>query len=144
MITQIVERLKDRAPGLNTRVEGAAAFSALVKQGQLPQVTPAAHVIPVGLNGGLVGSAANAFTQMTIETIGVIITVRSNDQAGARGVEPIDALKTEVIEALAGWAPNEDMTGVFSLAGGNIVSVQAGAISYQLNFAIQDQLRITP
>lgn len=144
MIAQIIARLKERAPGLSSRVEGAAAFSAMVQRGQLPQVTPAAHVIPVGLAGGAVGSAANAFTQMTVESIGVVLTLRSNDQSGGRGVEPIDALKNEVIAALVGWAPSDDTVGIFRLAAGRTLSVQGGAIVYQLDFAIEDQLRIIP
>jgi hypothetical protein len=143
MIDQVIARLKDRAPGLASRVEGAAAFSAMMQRGQLPQVTPAAHVIPVGLSGGPVDSAANVFTQRMNEVIGVVLTVRSNDQAGARGVEPIEQLKSETIAAIAGWAPNDDIVGVFRLSSGRMLSVQGGAIVYQLDFAIEDQLRIT-
>ena len=48
----IIERLKDRVSRIwAMRVVGAAEFAALTATGAVPQVTPAAHVIPTGISG---------------------------------------------------------------------------------------------
>ena len=141
MIADIITRLKSNAPVFSGRVEGAGSFAAMMQSKRLPHVTPAAHIVPVGLQGGKAEAAAGAFTQDTVETFGVIFTVRSSDPVGRDKLEPIDAIKAEVIAALAGWAPSTEV-GVFQLVSGSLRNITDGALVYQLDFRISDQLRI--
>ena len=46
-----------------------------------------------------------------------------------------------MIAALAGWGP-DSAPGVFELSRGDLVSMKAGALIYQLDFTLNDQLRI--
>lgn len=141
MIDLVIARLKGQVSDFHNRVEGAAALSALIERQALPANTPAAHVIPAAMRGGTADAAAGAFLQEFTETVAVVITVRPNDRVGARGIEPIEALKTSVINALVGWAPSDEL-GVFTLTSGQITTVLGGAVAYTLQFRIADQLRI--
>lgn len=141
VIADVIARLEDQVTGLRS-VEGVADFTTLLKQNALPQQTPAAHVVPTGIRGGKPETATGVFTQPTSEAVAVILTVRSNDQAGERALEAVDALIESTIAALAGWAPNDEL-GVFQLERGSVMNMSAGALVYQLEFSIADQLRIT-
>lgn len=141
MIEAVISRLQERVQALNNRTEGAAQFAALMQSNSLPQQTPAAHVIPLGLQGGKSEAAASAFLQRYVEAIAVILTVRSHSATGKRSLSSIDTLIWEVVEALAGWAPGAEI-GVFELARAQLVSMQTGTLVYQIEFRINDQLRI--
>lgn len=141
MIADIIIRLKTMAPSFNQRIEGAGSFAAMMASKQLPHITPAAHVVPVSLNGGKAEAATGAFTQDTTETFGVVFTLRSADPVASDKLEPVDALKAEIIAAIAGWAPSDEV-GVFQLVGGRLLNIFDGALVYQIDFRISDQLRI--
>jgi hypothetical protein len=140
MIADIITRLQEKVTDFRS-VEGAASFSALIKRKALPQATPAAHVIPMSLRGSNPDAATGVFRQSITETVGIVITVRPNDHIGARGIDPVEHLKTEVIKAIAGWA-TDDEVGVFQVTSGSMTSVSGGAVVYTLQFSIADQLRI--
>lgn len=91
MIDAIITRLEAQVPDLAHRVEGAAQFLALKQSGILPQSTPAAYVLPMGLRGGRASAAAGAFLQDYAEQISVIMFVRNNDRTG----EAVDRLKLQ-------------------------------------------------
>lgn len=139
----VIARLQDRVPDLSGRIEGAAHLAQLQAQNQFPKVTPAANVISTGLQGGVADAASGVFRQSFDETIGVILTFRNTTGKGARALDKISTVKRAVIEAICGWAP-DDMVGVFKLLRGGIVSFAGGTLVYQIEFAVGDQLRITP
>ena len=137
-----VRGLLGTLPEFVGRVEGAAAFAELMRLNALPQVTPAAYVIPLGLQGGVSDVAAGLYRQEVREIVGVTIALRSFSKTGERSLPELDRLVEGVVNTIAGTAP-PDATGVFSLARGSIVSMAAGTIVYQLEFSLSDQLRIT-
>ncbi len=143
MIGAVQTRLEARVPALTGRVQGAADFSDLMHRNQLPQVTPAAHVLGLGMTGGRGESASGLYTQIFDQVIAVLLTIRSHSATGERVLDDAESLIRAVVEALVGWAPTSE-TGVFRLVRGNLVSMQAGTLVYQLDFTITDQLRITP
>ena len=53
----------------------------------------------------------------------------------------IPVLIRQVLDAVAGWGP-DDAVGVFELARGSLLHNRDGRLVYQLDFAIDDQLRI--
>lgn len=141
MIGPVINRLTSQVPDFSGRIEGAAEFAALMRQNALPQVTPAAHVLPLGLRGGQGQTGAGAFRQEVEEVVAVLITLRAHSRTGREALPDLDALIRKVIAAIAGWGP-EDAIGVFRLARGQLVSMSAGTMLYQLDFALTDQLRI--
>lgn len=141
MIAAIIARLKSNAPSFNGRIEGAGSFAAMIQAKRLPYITPAAHVVPVSMTGGKADAATGAYTQDTTETFGVIFTIRSGDPIGGDRLEPIDAIKSEVINAIAGWAPSDEI-GVFQFVSGRMQNIADGALIYEVDFRINDQLRI--
>lgn len=125
------------------RIEGAAEFAALMKSNALPQVTPAAFVLPLGLQGGQADAAAGAYTQALERVFGVVLVMRNAGRTGEDALDPLDALIEQTVTALAGWGP-ADAPGVFRLVRGALVSMAAGTVVYQLDFSISDQVRILP
>ncbi len=140
-VADIIARLNAAVPGLQGRIQGAGEFSALMKSNALPQVTPAAFVVPTGLMGSAGDAITGAFTQPIERMFGVIVVLRAADRTGARAIDPLDTLIDETLAAIVGWAPG-NAVGVFRLVRGNLVSLSAGTIVYQLDFALPDQLRI--
>lgn len=143
LIEDLIARLKERVPDFSGRVEGALNLAELMAAGALPQTTPAANVLSVGLQGGTPDAAAGLFRQPYEEVFGVMLTFRSNTPVGKRAFDRVEEIKRAVIEAVAGWVPS-DQFGPFRLARGTLVNFSAGTLVYQIDFAIGDQLRIIP
>jgi hypothetical protein len=143
LVADLAGRLEERVTELAGRVQTAAELSELVRQGAWPQASPAAFVLPLGITPRSSGdAAAGAFTQAVDESFGVLLVLRaSGDLTGGRAVAPVDALTWAVISAVCGWAPAGTM-GVFRLSRGAIVAASAGRVVYQIDFAIQNQVRI--
>jgi hypothetical protein len=79
---------------------------------------------------------------MLDRAIGVVLALKAlGDAKAQRAVPKIDALEKAVINAVAGWAP-DDVAGVFVVTKGRLVSVNKGLVLYQVDFALKDQLRI--
>lgn len=133
-------------PDFHGRVQGAAALSALMAQGQAPQVTPAAFVLPLGLRGGAADAVTGLFRQQVAWTSGVVVCVRvAGDVTGAKATEVLVPLIEAVILAIAGTdvlGPQGTAIGVWRVSRGELLSLSAGLLVYQLDFAIDDQLRI--
>lgn len=143
MLQEVIARLEASVPALVGRTEGAMQFADLMKRNALPQATPAAFVLPLGLIGGAADAATGAFTQMVDQAVGVVLVIRSFDRTGARAADPLEALIADVLAALLGWGP-DTAVGVLRLARGGIISMASGAVVYQLDFALADQLRVIP
>jgi hypothetical protein len=140
MIEDVIARLRDQVTALRS-VEGAASLAALMQSNAMPQQTPAAHVITLGMHGGAAEAMAGAFIQSFDETVGVVLTFRTDSQTGARAAGEINVVVRDVIDAVAGWAPTDAM-GQFRMARANLVNMSRGTVIYQIDFAISDQLRI--
>ncbi|KQZ14304.1 hypothetical protein ASD44_09635 [Mesorhizobium sp. Root554] len=143
LVAELVERLDATVPSLARRVEGAAELAELVRRKALPQASPFAFVLPTGLVARAEGdSGTGVFTQMVDEVFAVVLFVRaSGDITGGKALPAIDALVWAVIGAVCGWGPDEAI-GVFQLRRGQLLSAEAGAVIYQLDFALQQQVRI--
>src|SRR5258707_688737 len=112
-ISDVVTRLNAQVPALAGRIEGAAQLAALVKEGALPNVTPAAFVLPLGLQGNPGDAVTGMFRQMIGDTIAVVLVISvAGDVTGAASQPEVDMLRDAVIAAVAGWAPGNQV-GVF-------------------------------
>lgn len=141
VIPAVIARLNSMVPALGGRVAGAADLARLMASQTPPQVTPAAHVYPGGLLGGRAEPILGFYRQDIERLVSVLITVRSQDQAGARALDQIEALLDAVTEAVAGWAPT-DSRGVFVLRRAQPAGASGAAFSFELTFSIPDDLRI--
>ena len=82
------------------------------------------------------------YVQELRETVIVVLFVRvAGDARGGRAIDEVTPLIRQVTEAIAGWAP-DDAIGVFTLQSGELAGSQRGHLIYQLDFTLNDQLRI--
>ncbi|ETR79328.1 hypothetical protein X566_01520 [Afipia sp. P52-10] len=142
LIDAVRDRLHAEVPALKDRVELIAALAALVEQGGLPQREVTAYVVPLGFDDRGGDSMGHLHTQMLSESIGVVLCVKAlGDAAAKRALPTIDTLKDGVISALAGWGP-DTVSGVLRATRGRLLAVANGLVTYQIDFAVLDQLRI--
>jgi len=141
MIDAVADRLNTLVADLQGKVETVAHLADLMKSGRLP-ANASAIVVPLGFRGGKPGDAAGMFTQDINEVIGVLLIASVHDKAGQKALKRIDPLIREVVETLAGWAP-EDVSGVFQVERGKLLSLHQGRMVFQIDFSITDQLRIS-
>jgi hypothetical protein len=137
----VVERVVTQVTSLKS-VQQAAELSALVRAKALPQRMPAAFVLPLGFDWKGGEASSNQFTGMMQEMIGIVLIAEATgDVRAEKAAKAIDALKDEVVAAVAGWAPDSAI-GVFEPVRGRLVSVDCGTVFYQIDFCLLNQLRI--
>jgi len=143
LLDPTVARLKAEVAGLGGRIDGALQLSDLTRKNALPQQTPAAFVVSLGLRGGEADVASGAFTQIITRIIGVVLFIRDNTPDGRHAIDAFEALENDIVSAIAGWAP-ADQIGVFRLISSRALAESAGTKIHQIEFSITDQLRIFP
>lgn len=145
MLGAVAQRIAARVPELAGRMSGAADLADLQRRNALPQVTPAGFVLPLGLRGGAVRAASGLFVQDVEELVGVLLVLRSFQRTGgeAGALADLESLIDGVARAVTGWAPAE-APGVFALRAGRMVSMSAGTMAWQIDFALARQLRHDP
>jgi len=131
-------RLEAGVADLAGRVLGAADMQRLIAQNRLPQVTPAAVVMPLGAQGGPVVAVMGAFRQIVVRRVGVAIVLRAPGGAEARRTDDIEALAEAVLAALAGWTPEETTPGVMRLEGSEVMAREGGTLVAEMVFALDD------
>jgi hypothetical protein len=142
LVDSVAQRIGDTVPALTGCIEFIADLAALIAAGAMPQREVCAFVVPLGFDDRGGDAAVNAVTQMLAESVGVVLAIKALGDAKARRALPtIDVLSQSVIAAIVGWAP-DDVTGVFRVLKGRMVSADKGLVLYQLDFAVLDQLRI--
>lgn len=147
MFAAVKARL-DPIADLGGRIQPAASLSELMARNQAPQTCPAAFVLPSGIRGGSVDAMAGLFKQDIAEMLSIVLFLRSaGDATGGKMTDALVPIRNGVIRAIVGWAPQSDWlegetVGEFSLSRGTLVSLSAGLLTYQLDFSLNDQLRI--
>lgn len=142
-LDEVSARLAERVPALAGRLGHAGGFAQMIKAGQVPQQTPAGFVLPGGFGGGSVNAMTGMFVQDFTETVMLVVVVRvASDPLGTAALDEITPIVRDCIAALAGWGP-ADASGVFVLARGELVGATGGALMFEINFSLTDQLRIT-
>ncbi|WP_316200407.1 MULTISPECIES: hypothetical protein [unclassified Bradyrhizobium] len=142
LVDSVAARIEALVSDLAGRVEGIADLAALVAEGALPQREVTAFVVPLGFDDRGGDSATSVHTQMLENAIGVVLCIKAlGDTKARRALPPIERLTDSVLHAVAGWAP-DDVAGVFRVTRGRLLSAEKGLVLYQLDFALQDQLRV--
>jgi len=142
-VSLIITRLKEQVPDLGGRVAGAAALAQMMAQNGLPQVTPAAHVLPTGIMGGRETAQTGMYRQEIERLFAIVLSVRSHDGSGSRALGTVEALIEAVVLALAGWTP-DPATGGFRLKRVALARFAEGMAVYEITVGLPDQLRIMP
>lgn len=143
LLDAVIDRLDAQVPNLSRRVQGAAELAALIRDGKLPAQTPASYVLPLGFRAREADAAAGLFTQILADQVAVVLVVRvASDATGEKAFGKIDALVEQVLAALAGWEPEDNSFGVLTPTAGDLISLVAGAVMFQVTFSLQRQLRI--
>ncbi len=143
LVDLVAQRIDSRVPELTGAIEFIAELAALMEQGGLPQRDVTAYVLPLGFDDrGGSETTVNVHTQMLADSVGVVLCVKARGDVKARKALPrIDVLANAVVDAVAGWAPNDEV-GVFRVLRGRLIPGASGIIVYQIDFEIMDQLRI--
>ncbi|ALF02053.1 MULTISPECIES: phage tail terminator protein [Salipiger] len=141
MLELVVARLEAEIAELAHRIDGAAEFTRMMETKTLPSGGVRAYVLPTGIRGQRGDAVTGAFTQPITRTIAVVLLTRSVDAAGERALSRLGAFVDEIIATLAGWAPSDEV-GVFELRQASIIPTEHGLLGYQIEFSINDQLRI--
>lgn len=141
-IEEVRARVEEFVPELANRLEGAGRFAELIENNRLPQQTPAGFVLPGGLTGGTAQASVGMFVQNFRETVIVVVVVRvAGDALAMRAIDEASPIIRKVVNAVAGWGP-ADAPGIFVLERGELVGAKDGALVFQIDFSLDDQLRI--
>lgn len=143
-VAAVIDRLNAQVAEISGRVEGALEFADLIERNVMPQVTPAAYVIPVGMRGRPADAAAGLYRQTYDDVVAVVLFIsNSGDASGGGAIPEISTLVDDAVRAIAGWAP-PGAIGVFEMNAGDIVEIANGAVAYQIEFSLAGQLRFEP
>lgn len=135
-------QIEAEVPDLDGRLGNAGDFARLVETNQLPQVTPAGYVLPGGIRASAPDAAAGLFRQSFDEIVGVLLVTRvAGDPLSAKAIDELSPLVNAVVAAVCGWGP-ADAIGVFQLVQAELVGAKNGALVFQIDFLLNDQLRI--
>jgi hypothetical protein len=138
----VSDRIDAHVPALTGHVEDIAALAALIAEGAMPQADVCAFVCPLGFDDKGGDSATGYHTQMLEDAVGVILCIKARGDVKAKKALPtIGELKDDVIDAVAGWGP-DDAIDVFFVRRGRLLSADKGLVLYQIDFSLTDQLRI--
>lgn len=141
-VAEVTARIEARVPALEGRLGNALQFAALVDRDQAPTTTPAGFVLLGPMIGGAADVATGLFRQAFRETVSIVLFDRhAGDPTGARVIDHLTPLVRAIVEAIAGWGP-DDCPGVFVLDRVEPVGVLQAAMLIQLDFSLDDQLRI--
>lgn len=139
----LIARLGAQVSDLTGRIAGALELSTLVTSNNLPQQTPAAFVIPLGLRGKPANAVTGLFRQDYRDMVAVVLVLEApSDPTGDSARPQLQTIIGEVVDTVCGFAPGGESDGVFELASGDLVKCEGGVVVYQLDFAVDNQLRI--
>lgn len=130
-IAPIVDRLRDRCPGL-AAVYGA---SDLERARNGSAIFPAAFVIPAGESASADRLSHNAVRQQV--TAGVLVLLGHRDVSDARGEAArvgVDELRQQIRSALLGFVPADDLMPL-AFTGADFVTYADGVLWIQDEFA---------
>ncbi len=137
----IIARLKAQVAALGDRVDGAAALAPLIDGNELPATTPIAFVVPLGLDAGRAESSTGTHRQMMHLRWGVLLVIDyAGDATGVETMPEVGEIAKAIREALSGWQPGSD--GVLELKREFLVKLAKGTVFYELDFSVDEQLRI--
>lgn len=142
LVELVRDKLAAEVPALYGRVDGAAELAQLIDVGAVPQDSPAAFVLPLGFRARTGDAAAGMFRQRLDWGVGVVLFVSfADDATGARVLPEVEQLVRAVLAVVCGWVP-PGAIGAFEATRGDLHSHNAGTAIFQVDFTVNEQLRI--
>jgi hypothetical protein len=140
VLNAVIDRLKANVPALHGRVARAVDLAELIAKNMLPPQTPAAFVLWAGDN-----AAPNDMAPITRQTVRemasvVLVARKAGDITGAKASDDADDIGDDVVAALVGYQPS-DQLDPFEYLRGRLLGLQDGAVITQLDFSIRRYLR---
>lgn len=143
VVAAAIQRLADEAGALGGRVEGAAELADLIGRRILPQVTPHAYVVQLGMDADPNPYATGLISQRITEHVGVILVYRhSGDRTGEHSRAAAETVMDAIVAAVVGWVPAAE-ADPFELRRVRLVGMREGALFVQGDFATRSYLRQT-
>ena len=143
LVDQLIARLRTGVPELGNRVEGAAALGALARSGGVPQAALVAHVVPAGLVGGQDIPLTGIYRQDTTRLTTVLLTANTGHAQGGHVADRLEELIDKIILAVVGWQPPDNF-GSLILRRAQLLRAEGGIFSYEITFAVAQEVRIIP
>ena len=141
LLDEVVARIEVTVPLLGGRVAGLAAFANLLDSGALPPETPAAYVVPLGLDPANPLNVTGGHQQVARESLGVILIISHADDAGGGAAMPdMAALRDAIIGGLAGWRPASGRDGL-AVRRGRLLDMRGSAVIWQQDFSSEVLIR---
>jgi len=136
-ISPIVLRLREKCPGFEKRVGGTADIPTAEEATNLPLpcaivLAPKDSAEPVAMQTRYVQTVNASFDV-------VIYTSTRRDERGRDAYDLADALKSEVIFALAGWEP-DDCNDWVTFDGAEVSALNPAYLAYRLSFSCAYQI----
>lgn len=132
-IEQIIERIFEACPGF------ASVESALTSAATLDY--PAALVTPLKLDA--VPARFTSFhTQQTVQTFGVYIILRREQEEVPGGTGLFDDLCFELRAGLPFWTPDASLYSPMNYAGGQLDRYRDGIVCWRDDYTIESEIRI--
>ncbi len=132
-LSPVIAELRRRCPVFAKRVYGAAEFAAIDASTVLQM--PCAYVLPLG-------ESADAFRldtdyrQGVEQSFGVVVYVKTGaDEAGLMAYDKVEEIKDELMRAIAGWCPTEDVDEVI-YEGASILDLNRARLAVQFEFNV--------
>lgn len=147
-VDQVAARLVAVLPELTNRVGSAAQFSAAWNGGTLGQVPFSAYLLGLGFQGAEADIMDNIYRQSLDRALGVVLVRRAlADPLGTKVADAFADDTEKVLRAIAGWSPEdadgEPTIGTFVARRGALISLSGGVATFQIDFTLNTQLRIT-
>lgn len=143
LVDAVIDRLKLLPATVLRSVDGIADMQALMAANRLPQVTPAAHVVPAGMQAVPPQDVAGGYIQQVTEVVGVVVTLRGNDTQGKAALPRLREIIDAIMTQLCGWEP-DGAYSQFQFSRGAVLSLDEKGLVYLLEFQIPFLLRSDP
>lgn len=128
----IIGALRQRCPGLGTRVAGAAQFRLLPESASLQ--VPFAFVLPLD-DAPDPPTSPNVVRQYLKEGFAVVVALdNSVDERGQSASHGVHDMRAALWRALLGWKPTSDHNGI-AYEGGNLLQLDRRRLWFQFEFS---------
>lgn len=140
-LSPIIAALRAKCPTLARRVYGTAEFSSVEASTDIPM--PCAYVIPLGESAEELYMGTD-YKQMVEQTFGVVLCISvDGDPTGVDAFDRADALKFEIVRAIAGACVGESAEGVgddtdeIIYDGMSVLDMSKARLAVQVEFVVR-------
>lgn len=132
-LSPVIAELRRRCPTFSKRVYGAAEFAAI--DASTVMQMPCAYVLPLGESAEPFQLNTN-YRQWVEQSFGVVVYVTTGaNETGLEAYDNAEEIKLEVLKAIAGWCPTDDVNEVI-YEGTSILDLSRARLAVQLEFNV--------